>query len=38
MTRAAIFAAVRERARAGLFTDTGNVLALDNLLDAFRHS
>ena len=33
--RAAIFAAVRSAAPAGLFNDAGNVLALDNLLDAF---
>lgn len=35
MTRAAIFAAVRAAARPGLFSDPGNILALDNLLDAF---
>jgi lysozyme len=33
--RAPIFAAVRAAARPGLFNDPGNVLALDNLLDAF---
>lgn len=33
--RADIFSAVRQRARPGLFDDPGNVLALDNLLDAF---
>ena len=33
--RAAIFDAVRISARPGLFSDPGNVLALDNLLDAF---
>lgn len=33
--RSAIFAAVRTAARPGLFNDPGNVLALDNLLDAF---
>lgn len=33
--RAAIFTAVRTVAPAGLFNDPGNVLALDNLLDAF---
>lgn len=33
--RAPIFQAVRELARPGLFNDPGNVLALDNLLDAF---
>lgn len=31
--RAAIFAAVRAVARPGLFSDDGNILALDNLLD-----
>lgn len=35
MNRKTIFAAVREAAPAGLFNDAGNVLALDNLLDAF---
>jgi lysozyme len=35
MSRSAIFAAVRSAARPGLFDDPGNVLALDNLLDAF---
>lgn len=35
MSREAIFAAVRASARPGLFSDPGNVLALDNLLDAF---
>ncbi len=35
MSRASIFATVRERARPGLFNDSGNLLALDNLLDAF---
>jgi lysozyme len=34
MSRSAIFAAVRSAARPGLFDDPGNVLALDNLLDA----
>jgi uncharacterized protein (TIGR02594 family) len=34
--RKPIFDAVRERARAGLFNDAGNILALDNLLDAFN--
>lgn len=33
--RAEIFAAVRAKAPPGLFNDPGNVLALDNLLDAF---
>lgn len=33
--RKPIFDAVRAGARAGLFNDPGNVLALDNLLDAF---
>lgn len=33
--RAEIFGAVRAKARTGLFDDPGNVLALDNLLDAF---
>lgn len=33
--RKAIFDAVRAVARPGLFNDPGNVLALDNLLDAF---
>lgn len=33
--RKAIFDAVRAAARPGLFADPGNVLALDNLLDAF---
>lgn len=33
--RAGIFAAVREAARPGLFSDPGYVTALDNLLDAF---
>jgi hypothetical protein len=33
--RKAIFDAVRAAAPAGLFNDAGNVLALDNLLDAF---
>lgn len=33
--RREIFAAVRAAARPGLFDDKGNVLALDNLLDAF---
>lgn len=33
--RAPIFDAVRPLARPGLFNDAGNVLALDNLLDAF---
>jgi len=35
MTRAAIFDAVRQAARPGLFNDEGYVTALDNLLDAF---
>lgn len=35
MTRAAIFDEVRKVARPNLFNDPGNVLALDNLLDAF---
>jgi len=35
MTRAAIFEAVRDAARPGLFSDPGNIHALDNLLDAF---
>ena len=35
MTRQAIFAAVREAAPDGIFSDPGNILALDNLLDAF---
>lgn len=35
MSRSAIFSAVRNAARPGLFNDAGNVLALDNLLDAF---
>ncbi len=35
MTRSPIFAAVRAVARPGLFSDAGNILALDNLLDAF---
>lgn len=35
MNRKTIFAAVRDAAPAGLFNDPGNVLALDNLLDAF---
>lgn len=35
MTRAAIFDAVRAAARPGLFSDPGNIHALDNLLDAF---
>jgi len=35
MTRKAIFDAVRAAAKPGLFDDPGNVLALDNLLDAF---
>jgi uncharacterized protein (TIGR02594 family) len=34
--RKPIFDAVRVAARAGLFNDKGNVLALDNLLDAFN--
>lgn len=34
--RKPIFDAVRTVARAGLFNDPGNVLALDNLLDAFN--
>lgn len=34
--RAPIFDAVRTLARPGLFNDPGNVLALDNLLDAFN--
>jgi uncharacterized protein (TIGR02594 family) len=33
--RAAIFAAVRAAAPKGIFRDPGNILALDNLLDAF---
>lgn len=33
--RTGIFTAVRTAAPAGLFNDAGNVLALDNLLDAF---
>lgn len=33
--RRAIFDAVRSAARPGLFDDPGNILALDNLLDAF---
>ena len=33
--RKPIFDAVRPLARAGLFNDPGNILALDNLLDAF---
>lgn len=33
--RAAIFAAVREAARPDIFNDKGNILALDNILDAF---
>lgn len=33
--RREIFDAVRAKARPGLFNDPGNVLALDNLLDAF---
>lgn len=35
MNRKTIFDAVRDAAPAGLFNDSGNVLALDNLLDAF---
>ncbi len=35
MNRKTIFAAVRDAAPAGLFNDPGNVLVLDNLLDAF---
>lgn len=35
MIRKPIFDAVRKAAPAGLFNDAGNVLALDNLLDAF---
>lgn len=35
MSRKAIFDAVRAVAPTGLFNDPGNVLALDNLLDAF---
>lgn len=35
MTRAAIFSAVRAAAPSKLFNKPGNVLALDNLLDAF---
>ena len=31
-----IFDAVRAKARTGLFSDPGNILALDNLLDAFN--
>jgi len=34
--RKPIFDAVRALARPGLFNDSGNVLALDNLLDAFN--
>lgn len=34
--RRAIFDAVRVTARPGLFRDPGNILALDNLLDAFN--
>lgn len=34
--RRAIFDAVRAAARPGLFRDLGNLLALDNLLDAFN--
>lgn len=34
--RQAIFAAVRDAAPQGLFNDDGNILALDNLLDAFK--
>jgi uncharacterized protein (TIGR02594 family) len=34
--RKAIFDAVRVAARPNLFNDTGNILALDNLLDAFN--
>lgn len=34
--RKEIFDAVRKAARPGLFNDPGNVLALDNLLDAFN--
>ncbi len=34
--RRAIFDAVRTAARPGLFADPGNILALDNLLDAFN--
>lgn len=33
--REEIFAAVRAKARPGLFSDPGNIRALDNLLDAF---
>ncbi|MCB2077302.1 MAG: hypothetical protein KDE55_06335, partial [Novosphingobium sp.] len=33
--RKAIFAAVRDAAPEGLFDNPGNILALDNLLDAF---
>ncbi len=33
--RAEIFTAVRAKARPGIFNDPGNVLALDNVLDAF---
>lgn len=33
--RREIFEAVRKAARKGLFNDAGNILALDNLLDAF---
>lgn len=33
--RKPIFDAVRAKARPGLFNDRGNILALDNLLDAF---
>ena len=35
MNRVTIFQAVRAAARPNLFADPGNVLALDNLLDAF---
>jgi lysozyme len=35
MSRKPIFDAVRAAARPGIFDDPGNVLALDNLLDAF---
>ena len=35
MSRSAIFDAVRQRAPKGVFDDPGNILALDNLLDAF---
>lgn len=34
--RKAIFDAVRDAAPKGLFADAGNILALDNLLDAFN--